>query len=282
MIWRKFIESIVYSHLWISIAAVSLISQTLFLIQGSWHIHVISGLVFGCTLLIYSMHRLIGLSKLREIKALLSFRYQIIGRSHKWILFLLYLGSAIAIACFFQLKTSTQIAMIIPGILSILYVLPLLSKRKRLRDISIIKIFLIAFVWGTVAVIIPCIEFEKPIDSSLRLLFAEKTLFIFAITLPFDIRDLKVDQTFGTKTIPLLLGINKTKILGQVIILISALFVVFNSEIYSTTQTIALVFGYVIILYLLHLTNQHRKDLFYSFGLDGTIILQTALLLISG
>lgn len=274
---RKFIEYIVYSHLWISLGAASMIAQVIFLIQGEWKPGFLVGFVFGSTLMLYSMHRLIGLSKLRELKTILDVRYKIIGKSQRQILIFLYLGAVIAITCFFQFKTHTQIFILVPGILSLLYVLPLLSKRRRLRDIGKLKIFLIALVWATVVVLLPHMELTKPFGSSTILLFAEKMLFIFAITLPFDIRDLEVDRKFGTSTIPLAIGIKKTKVLAQSMILVSSLLVAFNAQIYTVELRIILILGYLVIIVLLQLTNDQRKDLFYSFVMDGTIVFQTCL-----
>ncbi|MEZ4982648.1 MAG: hypothetical protein R2769_13900 [Saprospiraceae bacterium] len=49
-----------------------------------------------------------------------------------------------AIWYFFQLKWHTQLALIVPAIISLGYVFPILGPYGRLRDLNYIKIFLIA------------------------------------------------------------------------------------------------------------------------------------------
>ena len=73
------------------------------------------------------------------------------------------------------------------------------------------KIFAISFVWATVTILLPVIHSEKAYnDFHILTMMIERFLFVFAITIPFDIRDMNADSQTGLKTIPLLIGEKKS------------------------------------------------------------------------
>jgi len=113
--------------------------------------------------------------------------------------------------------------LVIPAILSLGYVLPFVKGNKRLRDFDYIKIFLVAIVWGVITVLMPILERTTDLTLSHLLILLERMLFIFAITLPFDIRDLKIDAHIDVKTIPSIIGIGKTKKLALFCLIIVVL-----------------------------------------------------------
>lgn len=111
--------------------------------------------------------------------------------------------------------------MIFLGTLSFFYPLPLPFKNNknqqpyRLRDFPFIKIFLISFTWAATCVILPAIQAQLIIPIHL---FFLQFLFIFFITIPFDINDMEIDSLNKIKTIPNLLGLTKTLILEGIIL----------------------------------------------------------------
>lgn len=114
---------------------------------------------------------------------------------------------------------------IIPAIFSLLYAIPVFRKNGkwfRLRDVPGIKIFLVAGTWAFVTVIIPSFYAYQPAAwgwspewfNAYRISwFIQSFLFLFALTIPFDIRDLEFDKV-KLKTIPALIGENKAKALA--------------------------------------------------------------------
>jgi len=279
---KKFIASIVYTHLWIAICAASMVLQTFFLFQEEWQLQPLVLLTTGSTLLIYAIHRLVGLQKLKNIKASLNPRYLIIDRDQRIVFGFGIIGGIVSLIALCYLNSrETILWLIIPGLISLAYVIPFLSKNQRLRDLGTIKIFLIALSYAYVLTALPASEMSLPFKSNMLLLFIEKGLFIFAITIPFDIRDLSVDAVSGTETIPKLLGWQKSIRLAQLLILISMVLVFLNPIYDVLIYQISMWISYTITIYYIQLTNLQRKDLFYSFGMDGLMILQTFLLLIA-
>ncbi|MAP02005.1 MAG: hypothetical protein CMD01_04220 [Flavobacteriales bacterium] len=134
-----------------------------------------------------------------------------------------------------------------------------------LRDVPGIKIFLIAISWGLVTVLIPDLFCGNIFTPSWKYVFTS-TLYVLAITIPFDIRDYSVDDS-SKKTIPQLIGLQKATILAVLILL-------------ALTATFCFYFHYTMMgLYCL-LTSfvvsfsfKIRPDWYYSFILDGLLVL---------
>ena len=276
---RKVTDLFLYSNVYIAVAAVALTAQTQLILFGEFELDALSVLVFFATMFIYASHRLVGLFSVK--KFLKEGRFHIINtyKNHIWI----YTGIAvIGLAyAFFQVSFRVQLALVLPGLISLGYVIPFLgfkkSRKLRLRDLNWIKIFLIAIVWAYVTVILPIIEVRSVSWSDL-LIFVERAVFIFMITLPFDIRDLKVDQYNNVKTIPAVYGIPFTMklVLASLIFLLilasaNYLFVP-DSPIYFAAfgLWLSLISTYIFI----RISIDKTDDYYFTGLLDGTMWLQ--------
>ena len=141
------------------------------------------------------------------------------------------------------------------------------------------KIFLIAITFAMVTVLVVYMDTGRHIDKNCYLLLMEKALFIFAITIPFDIRDIDVDRISNVKTIPRYLGIAKSVRIAQFSTAAAMLLVLFN-DLYTLNYTLTMLLTYVATIALLQFTDSKREDLFFSFGVDGLMILQTLALFV--
>ena len=164
--------------------------------------------------------------------------------------------------------------------ISIAYVIPFFSGKRRLRDIGVIKIFLIAIAYAIISVILVYVENEVPIGRQAVYLFFEKALFIFAITLPFDMRDLKIDKVSEVKTLPMIMGWEKAKTIGSTFLMLCILLVWINGLYTPNAIAIGMSLAYVLSSIYLSRISQSKDDLYYSFGMDGMMILQTLLLFV--
>ncbi len=177
---------------------------------------------------------------------------------------------------FFRLKITTQMGLCVAALFSLAYVLPIFGG-KRLRDLPFVKIFTIAFVWAYVTVILPVQEYGNILDRHVKFMFIERILFVFALTIPFDIRDIDVDNKTHVKTIPLSIGIKNAKNLG-ILALIGCIFIVFTMTqqgIYSFKNAIALLLTYIASAVVVGFSQKDRND-YYFYGLtDGMMLLQS-------
>jgi 4-hydroxybenzoate polyprenyltransferase len=160
--------------------------------------------------------------------------------------------------------------------------LPLLNGR-RLRDLPYLKIFLIAFSWSWITVLGPVVLKEEPFSWAILLMLIERACFVFAITIPFDIRDLVLDQSAKVDTLPAYWGVSAAKRMAYGALFICFLAMVANGLIgcYSTSVLIALLLSLGSTAWLIRATHPQRHDYFFTGLLDGTMILQGILVYIS-
>ena len=95
-------------------------------------------------------------------------------------------------------------------LLTLFYVYPGTKKFKGLRSLPGLKLFVIALVWAGVTVLFPLSVSGIPFGEGEWVVFAQRFLLILAITLPFDIRDLQLDDE-QLATLPQTLGVNNSK-----------------------------------------------------------------------
>ncbi|MEM9991436.1 MAG: hypothetical protein AAF738_06695, partial [Bacteroidota bacterium] len=176
----------------------------------------------------------------------------------------------------------TQVTLVLPTLLSLAYVLPLLTSSRRLRDLHFIKIFLVATIWASVTVLLPALEMGKLMLSSNKifLIFLERAFFIFAITLPFDIRDLKIDAHTAVKTIPSEIGVKRTKQLAYLALCLAFITAYFNFQLYTYTLSGWLAIGISIFStgIFVRYSEFAKHDYYFTGILDGTMIIQLLLL----
>lgn len=269
-----FINFVLYSNVFIALCALAMTMQTYWVLELENETSpALLGLVFFSTLVIYALHRLVSLSKVD--KSLNVARFRVIGHYHKHIQFYTVVAVVGLAICFFSLERGTQLALVLPGILSLGYVLPFLGKqKKRLRDIHFVKIFLIAIVWSYVTVLLPILEHRLIFDWNIVGMLLERMLFIFIITLPFDLRDWDIDQHINVRTIPAVIGARKTVGLGVVLLCI---WLAITFDLYERGIWAALVLTAFVTMVLLWLSPNQKKDYFFTGLVDGTMILQAIL-----
>lgn len=194
------------------------------------------------------------------------------------------LAAILCVFYFFQLKKDSRILLIGMSILSLGYVLPILGKGRRLRDVGLLKIFLIAFVWSVVTVILPFLEINNHSKNGflLSLMCLERMSFIFSLCISFDIRDMDWDSRTNVRTIPLSIGVEKAKIIGYValIISLSTAYLLMNKGNYSKIQFLELVIVYLLTAFMLFKTDKNRSDYFFYGLVDGMILGQSLVIIL--
>lgn len=253
-------------HLWIALASVCLLLSTkkIFGLTAE-AITPLSGFLFAGTLTIYGVHSLFGKKGYESINQLITL-----------------LAFPFSIFFYWLLPGDLQIDLILPMLVSIAYISPLFKHRKRLRDFPMIKIFLVAFAWTILSTSLPVWTLQEFIDYQMFTFSAERLLFIFAITIPFDIRDMEKDGKAELITIPLRYGVNTSKNIAFVCLAISALLATFHWEMgwFSIGTWIAETSG-VALSFLLVTNSYPLKHKWYYTGLvDGIMVLQPLLILV--
>ena len=166
--------------------------------------------------------------------------------------------------CYFALGLSyvTLICIAILAFITFLYAIPILpmryfrDKKKNLRQISGLKVYIIAFVWTFATVILPILENNIEIDTDVIVSSLQRYILVIVLMLPFEIRDLNFDS-LKLATIPQRIGIKNTKIIGVVLLLVFFLLEFFKDDL--TTSALLSSLG-IIVLTLLFLVFSHRNQ----------------------
>ena len=156
----------------------------------------------------------------------------------------------------------------------------------RLRDIPYLKVFLIVAAVTYVTCCLPLLYYgggELMFGMPAVLGVFSRGLFLFGITLPFDIRDLDFDQKTNLKTIPGTVGVRNAKILSLVLL---ALFLLVESIVhfhYGTSRAVyaALLASGIIAGAVVASAKPNGSEYYYSFALEGTMIVQLLLVVLA-
>lgn len=150
-----------------------------------------------------------------------------------------------------------------------------LSTRRNFGEFGIWKIFMIATVWAVVTVILPAVSIPNfQFSWELSAMILERWLFIFALTIPFDIRDIENDRAKGIQTIPLKIGYRQSIVVA--IFSLIAFAVLAGLRLQFTGQTSSsVVYACVTLvsMVLISKANPHRSDLYFTCFIDGMMVL---------
>lgn len=275
----KFINLIFYSNIWIALCALAMAFQTKLLygktlFENVWMDSAIMGIVFFATWFIYAVHRIVALQKVQPFQS--EGRYLVISTFKNHIIIYALMAAIGGFVCFWWVTRSVQLSLVIPAFISLAYVFPIFKGKLRIRDFNYIKIFLIALVWAWVTVLLPALEWERMYEWSTWLMAIERFIFIFAITLPFDIRDLKIDAHSAVKTIPGTIGIKPTKYLayGSLLLMVCCSLANFQLGFYMTPSFLAICISAFTTGIFIHFSDRIVHDYYFTGLMDGTMIIQ--------
>lgn len=283
-----FIHLIVFSNFFVSLCVAALTYRT-FLYFNLTLSNAMLVLVFSATYFIYNFQRLVRMNQKEIDETNIGFRMRWVYKNKQPIIFTIVIAAIILVVSLFYINIKTIIALAIMGFFSVVYVvrfIPYNNKWLALRDIPFLKIFVIAFVWALVTGMLPIISSKDLIQINLQhiLFLTKQFLFVVAITIPFDIRDMKYDVEKGIKTFPLVVGVKKVIILGVLLLLgfiaiASYEFLVFQNI--TMSLWIAEIITILLVAVLLLLSKKQQPELFYSLIIEGTSLLLAITVLLS-
>ena len=158
--------------------------------------------------------------------------------------------------------------------LALLYSWPLArwrGQRRALREVPLLKVFLIAGVWSAVTVGVPTLALHRPLASAGGLL-AQRFCLVLALAIVFDIRDLSRDRAAGTRTFPVVLGPTGAKALALAS-LAGAVGLGFERGAPPLGLLVIGVSAAVVIL----LAEERQGDYFFAFWADGVLLVPAVL-----
>ena len=241
--------------------------------QLSAHHYVLSLVILFGTILMYNIDRLFG-DEWHLIKTMFnanSAERTTLNKTHAKVAFqLLFLVPLLALLPW--VEKAVLVRLVFPGLVAFFYAIPVLPNNVRLRELPFVKIFTIAFVWAWIGAFLN----TDTTHSQAIWLFAVRFLFIYAITIPFDLRDQGADGKLAIKTVPVGLG-KRVAIYSAIFALILA-FIIDLTQLSGSWMPMAVAATYSIALILSWKPEKTWK--YYLIGLDGSIIILAGLNLI--
>lgn len=272
------VRFLVHSNLLVAAAAAALCYETMLLLHMPADT-ILLLFVFFSTLFTYNLHRLAAY-RTGSSGDIITARYIWVNEHRNVTSLMLALGLLGSLALFFYLPANTWRYLVPAALISLAYNVPG-TKGVGLRFIALIKLLLIVVTWVLVTVMLPVSAHGKWLPvADVLFIAAERTCFIFAITVPFDIRDLRLDKKYGLTTLPVVTGEQWAKRIASLAV-VAFIGLVWFHEVYSglySMYTLLALVASAIIAGVLILTSGGRKgELHYTGWLDATMIIQCLL-----
>jgi len=188
--------------------------------------------------------------------------------------------------CYFglQLEFKTLVYIAGFGVVTFLYAIPFLPKRifleegNNLRAISGLKIYIIAFVWVGITVVLPVVDQGYPLELDIIITVIQRYLYVLVAMLPFEIRDMQFDN-LKLSTIPQQIGVNRTKHVGALLLIAFFIMEFFKDETSIVQFVILAVVSLVLGLFLMF-SQIKQRQYYSSFLVEGIPVFWLAIMLL--
>ncbi len=188
--------------------------------------------------------------------------------------------------CYFALKLELISLVVILGfgVVTFLYAIPFLpnkilyDKHKNLRNVSGLKVYIIALVWACVTVVLPLLNNHVPLDTNVVVTGFQRFVFVTVLMFPFEIRDLNYDS-LKLATIPQQIGIKNTKIVGVLLLMLFFLLEFLKPQL-NVEHTVGMLITMFVTLMFLIFANRNQGRYYSSFWVEGIPLVWLLLLLV--
>lgn len=188
--------------------------------------------------------------------------------------------------CYFALKLEliSLVVLLGFGVVTFLYAIPFLpnkilyDKHKNLRNVSGLKVYIIALVWAGVTVVLPILNNHVPLDTNVVVTGFQRFVFVTVLMFPFEIRDLNYDS-LKLATIPQQIGIKNTKMVGVLLLMLFFLLEFLKPQL-NVEHTVSLLITMFVTLMFLIFANRNQGRYYSSFWVEGIPLVWLLLLLV--
>ncbi len=271
------IRWLVFGNFWVAICAAAMYAASVFTLAEpfEWRWLII---VFASTLAAYNYHRVPQSSLAYYSRG--SERHVWIRENRKALILIVLLASTLAGFLIFPILDLRTLWWFVPaGLFSLLYILPVVpvgGKWTRLRDLPFVKTFIISAVWAVITVVPASKEalLLERISPEVVWLLAERFIFLTAISIPFDLRDLTIDAQNNVKTFAGSWGFEKTLFYCRVLLVIFAVVALigFQFTLTSGATCLAMITSAASTGWLIAQINEQSGEMIFAFWLEGTMI----------
>ncbi len=187
---------------------------------------------------------------------------------------------AVTFSLMWKLHFHSFLLLTVLGIMGLAYNLPLLrsvgTSGSGLRQIPGLKVFYIGLVWAISCVLLPVTEaYHNGLQVTWPTVLEVVCwvfLFVVAITIPFDVRDIYQDKYYGLKTIPVILGERKALALSGSLLFMHGVWVMLSG--YAWGVRVGLATGSLVALLVILFPPIKKDEYYYFLLIDGLMLLQ--------
>ncbi len=265
----RIIRGVVYSHVYLSVAASFFYFVGYRLIGGHQPKIAYLLMVFLSTFITYNIYRFLAkpqgdCSTLPEKEAWHQQHHRLVS-----VLLIAYVFG-LGLIFLFYLDAKSILFLSHLAAIAFFYNLPdtYLPNWLRIRRIPLMKVVLVGYVWGALSILLPALRLgHSLVEKDIIMMFLAHLSVIIAITIPFDFRDMETDRQNNLVTLPLLIRIKPSKAIAIVFVLI------FVALMWSHLPQIELILFSCLTSGFIIGANTKRHELYFSLGLDGIIFI---------
>ena len=274
----RLLDALLYSSVWLAAAAAAQTAAVLRRLPGGFGVAgwQAVALVFAVTLLTYNLD------------AALPFKHgQPVGTSgrkawqhrHRWALAALAGAAALGGAVLLLVGGWLHyLPLLLPlAAVALGYSLPLLRWRGRwraVREVPLLKVFLIGGVWSVVTVSLPVLALHRPL-APLAGLLAQRFCLVSALAIVFDIRDFSRDQLTNLRTMPVVLGLAGAKMVALALLAMSVAIGLGRG-----VPPLVVLGPAGFAAWVIAGARDTRSDYFFALVADGALLVQAAAALV--
>lgn len=181
--------------------------------------------------------------------------------------FIMLLG---LIICMFFVNFKIVLICLFLGILTLLYAVPI--GKKNLREIYLLKVFIIAFIWAVTTYLLPFINNSFDWEGwvkNINFQFYERIIWVIMLMIPFEIRDLKFDRK-RLKTLISIFGVRTVKFCSIIIMFLLLIHEIYFQAHYLPWLYIVIYFSLILAILM---ANTNQKAFYSSFYVESLPVL---------
>lgn len=278
---KRTFQIFLFSNLFISFCAVAQGLLTYFLLGIHPDKYILS-LLFFATLLIYNIDRIIYSNMPASIY--MTERKELVNEYANSFRVLAYFSAVAIFIILFFLPLKIFSVLIPLAIISVAYSVPILSDKGKIPALKYWygqKAFVIATVWSVSCVLIPIIASSILLSVlEISLILAARFFFIIVLCIQFDIRDVEQDRANKWNTIPVIFGIKRANAISYLLLVLFMVIIGINSFYIGRMEYMGMLVSAIFTGMLIHFGSYSRSENYYSFFMDGMMIIQVLLVIL--
>gem|GEM_PF-1862146 len=271
---KNIIDFVLYSNVFIALCAVALVFTNQLTVGEPVQLDNSCWFVFFSTSFAYS-----ALKFRKESATSIDTPHQQWAQQNSQLQRNILLLSLIGAGSFFiTLNREAKTIVAVLGIITAFYGLidiPFTNPKIKLRELWLLKTAFVGLVWAVTTVLVPFAGHD--VDTGMLVfLLLRRFLFVMGLTIAFEVKDLKGDRLENIKTLPMVFGVNGTRLIAQGTLLLLVAITLFQYFMYELDlgNMLAVNISLLVSIICIQPVNEDTTDKWYYLLLDGMMLLQ--------